>query len=228
MINVKGTYTFEIPINTMFLNTKLKIHGENLITLFGASFFMHRWIDNEFEPLKYIVIGKGTKRPLITDEKLGSETCRKLCKTNVNLNTKTLELSCNFTSKEILDTTEIGVANDKILISHDLYQTLSSDIIGSLTTTVNLTYNFHLTTGSLRTSWKKSTQYNNLYYVYEPTKVNGVIEYNTGSGYVRKNNPAQVVQNKGSYYYDTTNKNLYIRTSDDTHPDNNEIIIQTK
>jgi len=227
-MKLKGTYTFEIPITTMFINTKLKIYGENLITLFGASFFMHRWIDNEFEPLKYLVLGKGTKRPLITDESLGSETCRKLCKTNVNLNTKTLELSATFTAKEILNTTEIGVANDKILISHDLYTTLSEDVIGELTTTINLTYNFHLDTGSLRTQWKKSTQHTNLYYVYEPTKVTGVIEYNTNSGYVRKNSIEEVVNNKGSYYYETTTKNLYVRTSDDTHPDNNEIIIQTK
>ena len=227
-MRIKGTYLFEIPITTMFINTTLKIYGENLITLFGTSFFMHRWIDNEFDPIKYIVLGKGTKRPLITDEELGSETCRKLCKTNVNLNTKTLEISATFTAKEILNTTEIGVANDKILISHDLYTILSEDVIGELTTTINLTYNFHLDTGSLRTKWTKSSQNNKLYYVYEPTKVTGVIEYNTGSGYVRKNTMQEVINHKGSYFYDNTSKNLYVRTSDDTHPDQNEIIIQTK
>lgn len=214
----------------MFINTRLKIYGENLITRFGASFFMNRWINNEFEPLKYIILGKGTNRPLVTDEELGSETCRKLCKTKVNLNTKTLELSCNFTASEIINTSEIGVANDKILISRDLYNTLTEEVIGELTSNVLITYNYHLTTGSIRQNWQTSTLYGNrnIYYIYEPTTITGVLEYNTNSGYVRKNNIEDVEQSKGSYYYDKVSKNLYVRTSDDSHPNNNEIIIQNK
>ena len=222
-----GVYTFHINIQGMFLNETLHITNTNLITLKGKSFFLHRWIDNEFEPIKYICLGKGDARPLESDGNLGSETCRKLCDTKVYPRENLLEISCNFTASEVVDTCEIGVCNDKLLISHDLYETLSSEVIGDLSSNIYLTYNFHISPGSVRNHWSYSEIYkNHIYYIYEPVKVTGVLEFNTKSGYVRKNNVNDLKTNRGCYYYDNKSKNLYIRTSDDSNPNNNEIIIQ--
>ena len=126
MIDVKGEYTISIPLQTMFLNTELTIQGTNLITLQGESFFLNRWINNEFNTIKYIVLGKGTARPLKSDTKLGRETVRKNCTGKADINTKKLNLTCDVTAREILDTTEIGVTNDEVLISHDVFKKISS------------------------------------------------------------------------------------------------------
>ena len=226
-LNIKGVYTFHIHFTNMFMNEVLHITNTNLITLKGKSFFLHRLIDNEFEPIKYIVLGKGTARPLETDEELGIETCRKICNTKVYPRNNLLEITCSFTASEIIDTCEIGVANDKFLISHDLYETLSLDVIGDASSTIYLTYNFYISPGSIRNHWIRSTIYgDNIYYIYEPNNVVGVLEYNTGSGYVRKNNINDLQVEKGTYYYDRKSKNLYIRTSDDENPNSNEMIIQ--
>lgn len=224
---IRGVYTFHINITTMFINETLRITNTNLITLKGKSFFLHRWIDNEFEPIKYIVLGKGTARPLESDSSLGSETCRKLCNMKVYPKQNLLEISCNFTAKEVVDTSEIGVCNDKLLISHDLYETLSANVIGDLSSNIYLTYNFYISPGSLRNYWQLSEVYkNSIYYIYEPNNVSGVLEYNTGSGYVRKNDINALKSSRGSYYYDKKSRNLYIRTSDDSNPNYNEIIVQ--
>lgn len=225
--DVKGVYTFHINVTNMFMNETLKITNTNLITLKGKFFFLNRLINNEFEPIKYIVLGKGTARPLETDEELGVETCRKICNTKVKPKQNTLEINCDFTAGEVVDTCEIGVANDKMLISHDLYETLSFEVIGDTSSNIFLTYNFYISPGSIRNHWQKSTIYgNSIYYIYEPNNVVGVLEYNTGSGYVRKNNVNDLKTNKGAYYYDKKSKNLYIRTSNDSNPNDNEIIIQ--
>lgn len=224
---VMGVYTFHINFCNMFMNETLKITNTNLITLKGKSFFLHRWVDNNFEPLKYIVLGKGTARPLYTDDSLGSETCRKICDTRVSPKDNVLEVSCNFTAGEVVDTCEIGVANDKLLISHDLYETLSADVIGDLSSNIYLTYNFYISPGGVRNHWSYSEIYkNHIYYIYEPVKVLGVLEFNTKSGYIRKNSVEDLKTNKGCYYYDSKSRNLYIRTSDDSNPNNKEIIVQ--
>ena len=54
----------------------------------------------------------------------------------------------------------------------------------------------------------------------------GVIENNTNSGYVRKTSVNALTA--GSYYYNKNTKDLYIRNSSDSDPNNDEIIVQTK
>ena len=78
-LDVTGKYKIKIPITTMFMNTTAVISGENLITLFGESFFMNRCINDEFNPIKYIALGNASNNPKKTDMKLGNETNRKVC-----------------------------------------------------------------------------------------------------------------------------------------------------
>lgn len=227
MINVKGEYCFKIHLQTMFINEILKIKRSNLITLRGEAFFMNRWLNEEFEPIKYICLGKGTASPRKSDEKLAMQTVQKACKTDVDLVNKRVVCSCDFTASEIQDTTEIGVKTgcDR-LISHDSYAKILSSIFDSVTTTVHLDYYFKVGTGSVRGNWKVSNSQNNIYRVYEPNTVIGVIENNTNSGYVRKTSVNALTP--GSYYYNKNTKDLYIRNTSNSDPNNDEIIVQTK
>lgn len=223
MITVKGDYKIHIPIQTMFLNTELVIKGNNLITTQGDCFFMNRWINNEFDVIKYIVLGKASDRPLKSNKKLGKETVRKVCTGKANPKTKKLCLSCEVTASEILDTCEIGVANDEILISRDIYNKISSTFLGDVTSSVHIDYCFTLVTGSLRSNWKAS---GNVYYVYEPNLVVGVSELSSGSGYNQVATKNALY--KGSYYYDVRSRNVYVRCIGDADPNTLNLIVQTK
>lgn len=224
MINVKGSYKFIIPVTTMFMNHTIEITGNNLITLFGECFFMNRWVNNEFTPIKYILLGKGTNRPRKTDEKLNKETCRKTCNYKVNPKTKKIELTTTVTAAELLGTTEIGVANDEILISHDIYKEISATFLGNTTSTVTIHYTFSLVTGSLRSDWKSTSSGD--YYLYEPNTVVGVSELDSGSGYNQVKSRNELVE--GSYYWDVTSKNVYVKTIGNVDPNTIQMIVQTK
>ena len=216
----------------MFNQYTIEIKKHNLITLLGESFLMNRLINDRLQPIQYIALGKGTARPQKKDTRLGKQTIRKTCNTEVDLTNKQLILSCDFEAKEILDTTEIGViTNDDILITHDLYETITSNILGNSTSSIHLEYNLIFTTGGIRSQWKTSTTQNNILYTYEPNKVVNVIEYNTNSGYVKVNSLNDLKTTKGAYYYDIASKNLYIRTTKNNTLNNisdMEIIVQTK
>ena len=193
---------------------------------------MNRLINDKLQPIQYIALGKGTARPQKKDRKLGKQTIRKPCNSNVDLINKILTLSCDFEAKEIRDTTEIGIiTNEDILITHDLYEAITSAILGDSTSTVHLDYNILFTTGGIRTAWKTSTLQDNVLYTYEPNKVISVLENNTGSGYKRVNSLNNLSSTNGAYYYDIASKNLYIRTTRDNTINNistMEIIVQTK
>jgi len=216
----------------MFNQYTIEITKHNIITLLGESFLMNRLINDRLQPIQYIALGKGTARPQKKDTRLGKQTIRKTCNTEVDLINKQLILSCDFEAKEILDTTEIGViTNDDILITHDLYETITSTILGNSTSSIHLEYNIIFTTGGIRSQWKTSTTQNNILYTYEPNKVVNVIEYNTNSGYVKVNSLNDLKTTKGAYYYDIASKNLYIRTTKNNTLNNisdMEIIVQTK
>ena len=231
-LTVRGEYTFTIPLQTMFLNEQLEITNHNLITLLGESFLMNRLTNDKLQPISYIALGKGTNQPQKKDTILGKQTIQKPCQSTVDLNQKTLTLSCDFEAKEIRNTTEIGVlTQDNILITHDIYETITSTLLGNSTSNVYLEYQLIFTTGGIRSNWKQSTLSNKILYTYEPNKVINIIENNTSSGYKRVDALNDLTTTNGAYYYDIVSKNLYIRTTKDNTINNisdMEIIVQTK
>lgn len=210
----------------------MEIQNNNLITLLGESFLMNRLINDRMQPIQYIALGKGTARPQKKDTRLGKQTIRKTCQTTADLTNKQLILSCDFEAKEIKNTTEIGVlTQDEVLITHDLYETITSEILGSSNSSVYLEYVIIFNTGGVRSNWRTSTLRNDVLYTYEPNKVINVIENNTNSGYVRVNTLQNLASKNGAYYYDIASKNLYIRTTKNNtvnNISNMEIIVQTK
>lgn len=216
----------------MFHQYEIKIKRHNLITLLGESFLMNRLINDRLQPIQYIALGKGTARPQKKDTRLGKQTIRKPCTSTVDLDNKQLILACDFEASEIKDTSEIGViTQDEILITHDLYETITSQILGTSNSSIYLEYVIIFTTGGVRSQWKTSTLRNDVLYTYEPNKVINVIENNTNSGYVRVNALNNLSSKNGAYYYDIASKNLYIRTTRNNTISNisdMEIIVQTK
>lgn len=225
MINIKGSYVIQAGKNIL--------RGDNIITLLGESFFLNRAINNEFNPIKYIVLGNSSIQAKRGDISLGNETVRKRCVCEANLEKKQIILTCSCTAKEILGTTEIGVANDDILISHDIYTAINDSFITNDIDSVEITYTFDLSTLAVRGDWKYytsadsgNTKYN-IYYTVEENNVKGVSEADNGNGYkcVKTLNSLKTVT--GAYYYDTNNKTLFIRTSNNDNPVNYRILIST-
>ena len=132
---IKGTYTLH--------NGKSYFQKKNLITLLGDSFFLNRMITNQIKPIEYIVFGNSQIRPTRNDLSLGNEILRKKCSSKIDLENKKIILTCTCNVQEIIDTTEIGVHNGDILISHDVYE-LPEGFIDETLDTIDVKYTFEL------------------------------------------------------------------------------------
>lgn len=217
-ISINGEYTIKT-------DKQVLVHQENLITSMGESFFLNRWINNELPVITSIVLGKGTSRPLKSDTELGIPIISKICNKTVDLKNKKIVLSCDCNASEIIGTSEIGVTNGEVLISHDIYESITSEILeNDNTSTVHIEYSFNITTATTRSNWTLSQTGENIYYIYEPNTVIGVSENTVG--YVRKNNIESL--SNGSFYYDSGSKNLYIKSIAGTDPNQNEIVVVIK
>lgn len=223
-INIKGSYVFR-------QNGEVILRGTNLITFQGESFFLNRPINNNFNSMKYIVLGNGLNQARKMNIKLGNETLRKECVKKADLDNKRILLTVNLNASEVIGTSEIGVANDDILISHDVYERITAGDLNSSVGDIEVEYSFQLSTSAIRSDWKKLTgsyENNNIYYISEPNEIIGVLEDNTNCGYRKTNSFAELLTYFGAYYYDRSIGQLYIRTSRNTDPVNDTIIVQTK
>ena len=227
MINIKGSYIIKAGDKTYQSN--------NLITLLGESFFLNRAVNNLFDPIEYIVFGDSNVKAKKGDIALGNETTRKKCVSQVDLDKKQILLSCSCTAEEIINTSEIGTHNGKILISHDTYE-LEDDFISPTVDSVEVSYMFQFISSSVISDWAhyssidtQSDNYN-VYYATIENLVIGVTEENTGSGYHQVETINSLKTATGAYYYDEATKTLYIRTTRNNDPnnDNYEITVQTR
>lgn len=236
MMHFKGKYKINIPLMGMFINKKITVFNDNIVTLLGESFFLNRAINDELNPIQYICLGNNSNRARKKDISLGNEIIRKKCIKTVDLDKKRIQLTASFQAKEISGTREIGVSNGDILITHDVYNESVDDLLTATTGEITIDYFIELSSGAIRsTEWAPVSGKDNTYYLVEPNNVVEVIENNTGSGYSRIRPMAtlsgtlkEVDDTKSSFYYDTNSKNLYIHTSDNLPPSTKEIIVFTR
>ena len=205
MMNIKGHYTIKCGEKV--------ICGNNLITLLGE------------------VLGTSSIKATKSDVNLGNETVRKKCVSEVNLNAKQIILYCSCTASEILGISEIGVANNEILISHDVFEAINEEFITDNIDSVEINYTFDLQSASQRTGWQYYTEgddeeVNNIYYIVEETTVTGVTEKDSNSGYRSVNSIDSLKLYTGAYYYDDITDTLFIRTTKNDDPNNYKILIQ--
>lgn len=228
-MNIKGSYKFTIYLTD---GTTRFLTGTNLITFLGGSFFLNRAVNDEHGTMKYICLGNGTNPASVSDEGLGNETIRKECVKSVDADNKKIILTCNFAPGQLLGTTEIGVANDDILISHDVYEKITNATLEGNIGEISVEYTFELSTSSIRSNWtrKSDEEYNpyNVYYIDEPNTIISVLEEDNNYGYRKVNRLNSLKSLTGAYYYDSTLKKLYIRTSGNSDPNDNTIIVQNK
>ena len=220
-MKIHGRYVFK-------QQDKIILEGNNLITLFGESFFMNRAVNQHFEPIKYIMLGSSNARPKKSDISLGNFTVKKQVTSSVDLSNKKIILEATFEASEVLGTCEIGVANDDILISHDIYEKMSSSFLKDSIGEVDVTYSFELTTGSIRKDFNKVADKDYTYWIAEPSLVVGVTEKDTNCGLRYVDSIDDVEATVGSYYYSISTKNLYIHTTRNSDPNLENIIIETK
>lgn len=226
---IKGKYVLKIPIQGMFLNEIIKITKSNLITLFGESFFLNRAINEELTPIQFIVLGNSSVNPRKTDWSLGNETARKKCNKSVDLDKKSIKLSASFTANEIIGTTEIGVSNGDILISHDVYGGEAvENLVTPTTGDITIDYYLEISTGGIKKREWVGSSIPDVYYVVEPNNVVGIFENKTNSGYIQVKSLEQLGNTSSAYYYDVESKNLYVHTTSGVNPGNGEIIILTR
>lgn len=187
-----------------------------IITTLGHSQIMNRLVNDRMKPATYIALGKGTNNPSRQDLKLGKETVRKLADYTVDIENNVLIFKAGFTAKEVLNTTEIGLfTEDDILVSRDVYQTVTDDILEDTTSTINIEYRIIFDVGGVHKQWYTSSIEDTILYRFENNPVIGVRELNTDTGYIRANSLQEMQgQAKARYYYDVTTRNLYIKTSD--------------
>ena len=226
---------YNIIINTN--DGERRIIRKNLITQFGESFFLNRWINDKFSTIQYIVIGNGTNNPQKTDMTLGNEKYKRKCVCEANIDFKRLILTANFKATEMLGTTEIGVTTlnpegEDILISHDRYQKIDDTFLSGAVGDVRIEYIFQLSTGAIKRGWTKSTEGNNIFYAPEKNEVIGVFENQTGNGYRRLYNLQDLKDVKGGFFYDSVSENIYIKPIKDADKivdiDNEEIVVQVR
>lgn len=225
-LNVNGVYSFIIPIQTMFLNTELRITNHNIITEFGESFFLHRCIDDYFEPIQYLLLGNGTLYPSRRDLKLSNQRYRKKCVCNADTKLKQVVLTASFTVEQLLESTEIGVStlnrnNDEVLISHDVFNEIDAQVVSGVTGDISVEYIYQFTTSFQKNNWTLFDETNSIYYAYEKSKVVSVFENNVGYHEV---DSLDKLVDSGLFYHDSETKNLYIRPFSDVN--SSEIIIQ--
>lgn len=227
MMKFEGSYEINIPLYGMFLNKTIQITRKNLITLLGESFFLNRAISDDFKPITFICLGNSSNIPRKKDLKLGNETIRKKCVKTIDFDSRRIKLSASFQANEIMGTKEIGIHNGDILITHDVYNNIDT-LLTPTTGEITIDYYVELSSGGIRNAeWTLVSGKNYTYYLVEPNNVSGVIENNTGTGYQRVRSIDGVEETKSSYYYDNTTKNLYIHTSKNRSPSNEEIIVLT-
>lgn len=220
-MKIHGSYVFK-------QKDKILLTGNNIITLLGESFFMNRAVNQHFDPIQYIVLGSSNSRPKKSDVNLGNLTVKKQVESSVDLTNKKIILKATFEAGEVLGTCEIGVANDDILISHDIYEKMTSTFLEDSIGTVDVEYTFELTTGSIRKDFNKVVDKDYTYWIAEPSLVVGVTEKDTNCGLRSVSSIDEVESVIGSYYYSLSTKNLYIHTTRNSNPNLENIIIETK
>jgi len=226
MIQVKGSYT--IKTNT----GKILVQRNNLITYMGELFFMNRAVNNEFDPISYILLGNSPFRVAKSDMSLGNETFKKKAIVEVDGNQMQIRLTCSCTLSEIINTCEIGTSNGTVLISHDSYNKITSEDVGDNVDSVEITYIFDFSTSATRSGWlyysqadTQSTQYN-IYYIVEESNVTAVSD--DTNGYHIVDSLESLKSSMGAFYYDNFSKNLYVRTINGDDPNNLSINITTE
>lgn len=228
-MNIIGSYIIK-------QGERVLVHQKNIITNLGEAFFMNRAVNTEFDPLQYIVLGTSGVRAKKSDTSLGHETFRKKANIEINWNTKQILMYVSCTLSEILNTCEIGTSNGDTLISHDTYERITSDDVGTSVDSVEITYIFDFSTSSIRKGWLPytagtETQQDNIYYLVEEANVVRVhenINRTSQHGYHAVQELNELRTSKGAYYYDTFSQNLYIRTLKDENPNNLNISITTQ
>ena len=219
-LEVHGEYTFKDE------NGKILLHKSNLITNIGEEYFLERWITNTSDILNVVSVGKGSNPPNKNDTDLQLTFARTTPNKSIDYVNNQIILEASFKASSINKTTEIGVfTNGKTprLLSRDVHEPISIPADSNIT----IEYTFTIGNSMIKTEWAKyKTEYANVYTTTEPNEVLGVEEKDTGSGYVKVHGLDNVNLNDASYYWSSTNKALYIHTSDNDTPNNHTINVK--
>jgi hypothetical protein len=202
LININGKYQIKQEDHIIY-------EDHNLITFYGLIYFLNRCVNEEYSTIKYIALGNSNVPPSKNNIQLGNEIIRKTCTTDVDLEEYKIVLNTSFEAKDIVGVSEIGVFTNELLISQDTFQEITGDMLINPVGSVEIEYTYSITTSTSRTNWKPITG-KSIYWIYEPDTVVGVNEENTGNGYRKTNSMEELETINGSYYYNSTVKNLYV------------------
>ena len=205
--NITGEYW-------IFQDEKLILHEHNLITSEGENYFLQKAINSRSDVITELWIGTGAVTP---NKSIATTdiTNKKSSAVNKKVEDNQIILSTSFDAATINNTTQIAiVTDDEKLISYNLHDPIS--IVAD--STITIVYAYSLSTGEKITTWKQFSSSTVTFYITDNTEVIAVTEADTGIGYKKAVTESEVETTKGSYYWNSIEKKLYIHTSDDLSP----------
>lgn len=135
-IKIKGKYTFTIKFNVPLYGTVYLTNNplNNKITEEGKSFIIRRLYNNVPDPIKYIIISKGTGIDTLKAEGICHETSK------TTLKQTSVEFTTSFTNIETDSIQQIGLTNKEkngIIITHSTLDTPFTKLPDNVTVDIN-------------------------------------------------------------------------------------------
>ncbi len=220
---ISGKYRFKVQIFTMFSIYEITASYKNLITDNGVFFIIDTLINGDTNRIQNICLGNGNNAVSKTDTDLYNQTA--ILNTEVSSEDNKIYLTSEITGETLNGTTEIGVkTSNGLLVSRDVHEEIQVPV--SANVTVNYEYDFKF--GEYITGWIKSLNLRNIYQKSFNEIIDSIIEDDTDSGYVKRNNLNELITYPGSYLHDLNESVLYIHCTDSNNPNLHEILINTK
>lgn len=201
---------------------------KNLITNAGRTLLQNRIVSNGQNAINTIALGTGTNPPQLSNTSLQTETVRKAANYTISGTPNwTVSLNAIFTAAEINGAREIGLLNNSTsggtLATRSLFPAAISIPPGS---NMGIDYALIMQTARMEVQWTQESEPNtDVYSTPESNAVKGVLELDSGNGYLLKASVAQVQATAGTYFYDSVANTLYIHCLTGTPADHTLEII---
>ena len=224
---LEGDYQFDIHFCRIIGDVHIKTDWyHNIIVNNGRLNILNRLQSNTYGPILGMGIGTGTGALALANNTLTTETVRNGVSASVNGSPNwNTSFTASYTATQINGSTEIGLFDNATLgsgtmLTRSTYPTISVPP----GTNIGINYMISLNTGFLSAGWTLTSGKTYTYQTGQTQSVLGIIETDTGNGYIKETSTASVESTANSYYYDGSNY-LYINCSDGLNPSTHTIMV---
>jgi hypothetical protein len=219
-----GTVVVDLPtgIRHYLYNTP---EYYNLITNNGRTWFVNRYISNGSNFVESLAVGTGTTVPLLNQTTLVTETAREPTTNSVITSTVYQAIfTATFAAALINGTTEIGVFNDLVtgsMLARNVHSNGALNVPPG--SSIVMQYIFGIMTAKTVVGWTNTS--GNVYQMADNVLCNGILETDTGNGYLKQTSIATVQTQPGSYWHDSNANITYIHCTDGLNPSTHNMVV---